>query len=57
MALKTVLKQLISKWGIMSVDLQNAITKDQAVIKEDGSTEYVDNDDSIDIDTTAPTEE
>lgn len=57
MALKTVLKQLISKWGIMSVDLQNAITKDQAVIKDDGTTEYVDNDDSIDIDTTAPLEE
>ena len=28
MALKTMLRQLISKWGIMSIDLQNAIDKD-----------------------------
>jgi len=42
MALKTMLRQLISKWGIMSIDLQNAIDKDMAVIHEDGKTEYVD---------------
>ena len=42
MALKTMLLQLISKWGIMSIDLQNAIDKDMAVIHEDGKTEYVD---------------
>ncbi len=41
MALKTMLRQLISKWGIMSIDLQNAIDKDMAVIHEDGKTEYV----------------
>ena len=35
---------MISKWGIMSIDLQNAIDKDMAVIQEDGSAEYVDND-------------
>lgn len=45
MALKTMLRQLISKWGIMSIDLQKAIDKDMAVIQEDGSAEYVDNDD------------
>ena len=43
MAMKTMLRQLISKWGIMSIDLQNAIDKDMAVIHEDGTTEYVDN--------------
>ena len=43
MALKTVLKQLISKYGIMSVDIQKAIVSDQAVIKDDGSMSYVDN--------------
>lgn len=43
MAVKTMLRQLISKWGIMSIDLQNAIDKDMAVIHEDGTTEYVDN--------------
>mgnify|MGYP004485505075 FL=1 len=42
MALKTMLRQLISKWGIMSIDLQNAIDKDMAVIYEDGKTDYVD---------------
>lgn len=42
MAMKTMLRQLISKWGIMSIDLQNAIDKDMAVIHEDGTTEYVD---------------
>lgn len=41
MALKTMLRQLISKWGIMSIDLQNAIDKDMAVIHEDGTTDYV----------------
>ena len=45
MALKTMLRQLISKWGIMSIDLQKAIDKDMAVIQEDGSAEYVENGD------------
>lgn len=43
MALKTVLKLLISKYGIMSVDLQNAFRYDQAEIKENGEPEYIDN--------------
>ena len=43
MALKTMLRQLISKWGIMSIDLQTAVDKDMAVIHEDGSAEYVEN--------------
>lgn len=43
MAQKTVLKQLISKWGVMSIELQKAVQSDQAVIKEDGTYEYVDN--------------
>ena len=41
MAFKTMLRQLISKWGIMSIDLQNAIDGDMAVINEDGSKSYV----------------
>ena len=45
MAYKTMLRQLISKWGIMSIDLQNAYEGDMAYIKEDGSKEYVDNED------------
>ena len=37
MAMKTMLRQLISKWGIMSIDLQNAIDKDMAVISDNGT--------------------
>lgn len=43
MAYKTMLRQLISKWGIMSIDMQNAIDKDMATIYEDGTVDYVDN--------------
>lgn len=48
-ALKTVLKNLLSKWGILSIELQNAVEYDQGVgvIKEGKLTgvEYVDNTD------------
>lgn len=43
MAFKTMIRQLISKWGIMSVDMQKAMESDMAEIKEDGTYEYVDN--------------
>ena len=43
MAYKTMLRQLISKWGVMSIDLQTAIDKDTTVTYGDGSVEYVDN--------------
>lgn len=43
MAFKTMLRQLISKWGVMSIEIQEAMTKDMAVVKEDGSYDYVDN--------------
>ncbi len=42
MAMKTMLRQLISKWGIMSIDLQTAIDRDMAIIREDGTADYVD---------------
>lgn len=35
MALKTMIRQLISKWGIMSIDMQDANAKDGGVIDED----------------------
>jgi recombination protein RecT len=44
MAYKTMLRQLISKWGIMSVEMQLAYERDNAVINEDGGIDYVDND-------------
>lgn len=43
MASKTVLKQLISKYGPMSVDIQKAVQYDQAIVNDDGSANYVDN--------------
>lgn len=49
MALKTMLRQLISKWGVMSVELQQAFDADNAVIKDDGSYEYVDNPENGDL--------
>lgn len=43
MACKTMLRQLISKWGIMSIEFQKAYEADMGVIKETGDIEYVDN--------------
>lgn len=42
MACKTMLRQLISKWGIMSIDMQKAVESDMGVVKEDGSVDYLD---------------
>lgn len=42
MAFKTMLRQLISKWGIMSIDFQNAITHDMGVIDDNGNATFVD---------------
>jgi recombination protein RecT len=36
MALKTVIKHIISKWGPMSTELQKAIESDQAIIRDNG---------------------
>jgi recombination protein RecT len=44
MALKTVVKLGLSKYGILSVEMQKAIEVDQSVINEDGSTFFIDND-------------
>lgn len=35
MAYKTMLRQLISKWGIMSIEMQDVFTKDMAVLEKD----------------------
>ena len=50
MAYKTMLRQLISKWGIMSIDMQEAYTKDMAEIKENGEFEYIDSPTDNDMD-------
>lgn len=43
MAFKTILRRLISKYGVMSIEMQDAYTKDMAVMRENGDYDYVDN--------------
>lgn len=43
MAKKTVIKLLLSKWGVLSVQMQQAITEDQKVFDENGTDAYEDN--------------
>ena len=59
MALKTVTKLLLSKYGMLSIDMQMALETDQAVIKSDvlhggtvggNNAEYVDNKNAVDVD-------
>lgn len=57
MAYKTMLRQLISKWGIMSIDMQQAVEKDMATINTDGTYEYVDNEEETVIEQEEPKEE
>lgn len=45
MAYKTMLRQLISKWGIMSIDLIKAFETDYTIEASDGSRAYVETDD------------
>lgn len=44
MAFKTMLRQLLGKWGIMSLEMQTGFIKDESAEK-DGKIEYVDNQD------------
>lgn len=46
MAFKTMLRQLISKWGVMSTEMQDAYNFDQGVIDENKNVVYVDNEDN-----------
>lgn len=43
MAKKTLLRQLISKWGIMSIEMEKGFAGDMGVINEDGTVDYIDN--------------
>lgn len=57
MGLKTVLKNTISKWGIMSIEMQTAQIADQSVQLSEGKHEYPDNDNTIDVTTECEEEE
>ena len=54
MAEKTMLKQLLSRWGIMSTELMLAIDADETVINEDGTKNYVETEEIIDVPEAAP---
>lgn len=43
MGKKTIIRQLISKFGIMSTEMQIAYERDMAVMREDGTIDYIDN--------------
>jgi len=45
MAEKTLIKFLLSKYGILSTELVTAVTSDDAIIKEDGTPNYVETED------------
>jgi recombination protein RecT len=49
MAVKTMLRQLISKWGIMSLEMQKAYEADGGVINENGTIDHVDEVEIIDM--------
>lgn len=49
-AFKTIIRQLISKWGIMSIEMQQAYNADMAAVDERGNpTMYPDNDKEFSI--------
>ena len=56
MGKKTVLKSLISKWGILSIEMQKAVKFDQAVVKDSDTEdiEYVDAPEQTSFDTDEP---
>lgn len=50
MAIKTMLRQLISKWGIMSIEFQKAYEADMGVLRPGtDKIDYVDNDDTFSV--------
>lgn len=51
MAEKTMIRQLLSKWAILSTDIVQAMEADNAVINSDGTKEYVE---TVEIETPAP---
>lgn len=57
MAQKTMLRQLISKWGLMSIEMQQAFTSDMGTIRDDGSVDYIDSDDEAIFKDVTPVEE
>jgi recombination protein RecT len=57
MAMKTVLKNMISKWGIMSIQMETAQLADQSVQTKEGQYDYIDNQNTIDVEAESEQEE
>jgi recombination protein RecT len=57
MAKKTVLKNMISKWGIMSIEMQTAHLADQSIQEQEGKYDYADNSTVIDVEAENVSEE
>lgn len=51
MAKKTMLRQLISKWGVMSIEMREAFEKDETIQNTDGSYNYITADEKTIIET------
>lgn len=47
MAFKTLLRYLLSQWGIMSIEMQKAIDLDNATVNENGEVSYVEFEDDV----------
>lgn len=47
MAFKTLLRYLLSQWGIMSIEMQKAIDLDNATVNENGEVSYVEFEDGV----------
>ena len=47
MAFKTLLRYLLSQWGIMSIEMQKAIDLDNATVNENGEVSYVELEDGV----------
>lgn len=41
MAYKTMLRQLISKWGVMSIEMQDVIAKDNGILRDNNEVEFI----------------
>ncbi len=57
MAQKTMLRQLISKWGLMSIEMQQAFSSDMGAIRDDGSVDYVESSEDAIFKDVTPAEE
>ncbi|MDR2209391.1 MAG: recombinase RecT [Azoarcus sp.] len=42
MAKKTVMRDLLGRWGVMSIQMERAHTADMAIVRDDGSFDYID---------------